>query len=218
MADIGNILSGAAGGLAVGGPWGAALGGLSGLFGGGDKQTQTTEQLLRALTGGEKQIISQIEKMMPGVLSTLDPAARQKLVAEFQKVLQTQGATEIEKAFKERQSKMDLDFARTGGVTGSLSLYSKGELAQQKGEALSNNAFSSLLGAEQLAGSRAQESLSSAGSLANILSSIYGSQTYGAGQRTVTTGGANDFNNLAFSALGYGLINPKSYFNQKIAG
>ncbi len=212
-----DVLGGAAGGLLASGgnPIGAAVGGLAGAFGGGDREQITTRQM-RPFTRDERRVIESIMSQYPEVLAGMSARERDELAREFAATIEEQGLEEVERTFNQARTGMRQTMARTGGGPSSIMSYQMGELGRQEATARAGVGRQALLAGEQIAGARAAEGMNRAQTLAQALSNMHQIRAAGSGSTTRIP----NTNPLgpAFGMMGYAIGNPESKFNQSSLG
>lgn len=217
-----NVIAGAGAGFAMGGPVGAVIGGLGGLFGGGkSKGSSSSTQIIdrRKLTFEEKIILSKIGKAMPGLIDRLSGAEMDKLLTHYTGLLREQGMKEVDRVFQEQRDYERLQSVRTGGSLGSVQATRDAERTRKYGEAAGAVDTTAALGAEQILGQRFQTTAGAVGTMSGAMSNIYGSQ-YATKTRTTGTQQATDnsFFNSAIQGALYGVTSPDSWWNTKGPG
>lgn len=204
-----NFLSGAAGGGAMAGPAGAALGGIQGLFG-GDSSSRTSFDL-RALTPGQKKIASTIEGIAPGLISRLSPDGQAKLLAEFEAAYMEQADREIKDTFDPARASFRSSMIRTGTGPASIMRDAMSKFAYDEGQARAGAKNQAKLAARSDLNAASASDQSALNTLTSILQNMYNGQAVGATQ-TTTQPGSGLMESL--SGAGYALTSPFSYYSR----
>jgi hypothetical protein len=210
MANWGNAAMGAAGGFLTGGPIGAGLGFVGGLFGGDDQQMQTsyTRYKYESLDGERQDMLDQIMKRLPGLMSQLTPQGREKLVANLEAKFGDKFTAPIKDAFMKQRGQAEAALSRTGGALGSIGASQRGEIAKQEGMAVGEAQAQASLMAENLGSSIWGQYAATAGNMMNTGINIFNSRkvtsTYSEGTSTVPGSAFNSIIGMGMGALEQG--------------
>ena len=209
--NLGSGLAGAAGGLAVGGPVGAGLGFLGGIFGGGGGEQTTTVQR-REWSPEERQAVEAIMRQYPGALEAMTPEARQEIFGRISSSIRERGMHNLDRQFAAERGRQDQAFARSGGSLGSIDLYRRNESARAYSEAASGIDLNAILGGEQVAGARANEAFNRVNTLGSQYAGFDAMRNIGQ-----TTTGSDNPMNLGAGLLGMAAGNENSWINQQFS-
>jgi len=197
-------------GLVSGGPVGAGLGALGGLFGQNDARTESGVNL-RPLTPQEQAIQRQAMSQIQGLTGQLGAAQDPGNLQALYNAIYNPAATAINESFVRGGAAQDAQALLRG--TGPSSRMQENVVRRQgqQAQALGNASSQATLGAQQMAGQQAATAANSIGSLQSVLNSLYANQM---GQSTQFTREPGAGANAAFGAMGTALTGNDSWWNK----
>lgn len=211
-----RTIGGAATGFAMGGPLGAAAGGLGGLLsGGGHTGSQTSTVQPRQYTEQERAAMEAAYAAIQQNMNGMNPEEREAYISNLAGTYYAPMAQEIDVQFRRLEGSTRMAYARGGGLGGSAADASRrqliGESARAKGAA---SAQARQLGEQSYFNQERvrQGDLSGAQRTVGLIES----NRLGGATRTSSTQYPDTFPSDMMAGLGYAMNSPASYFNTQM--
>jgi len=211
--SAGNAALGGLGGFLSGGPIGAGVGILSGLFGSGD-QEQTTTYNYENLSGVNQRASTAASESLPALLAQLDPGVMDSFIRSLSGELEGAATTRVEDTFSTQRGAQRAAGARSGGTMSSVQNVFDTQSADTESKALIEAVLGSRLTAEDIGQNRTRTAQGSVNAATGVITGLDSTRKLRS-QTGVQRG--NTTNDMLSGIMG-SLSDPLSQFNSGSIG